>query len=110
MERIQLFRLEGPTIKISMELYFNEKGQLIFDGYDIGKGVEDCWGDSDYEYTYTIEPINVKKFYPILGVEKRDRNALLLELKKRFGKNTGYSELGEFMTENNIQYKPFTWM
>ena len=45
MERIVLFKLERPDIKISMEMYFNEKGQLIFDGYDIGKTVDDWWGD-----------------------------------------------------------------
>lgn len=109
MERIQLYYRVGPTIKISMELYFNKKGQLIFDGYDIGKGVEDCWGDSDYEYNYTIEPSNVEKLYSVLEVDKGDRHKLLLELKKRFGNNKGYSAFGEFMTENNIEYKPFTW-
>lgn len=109
MERIKLFSLEGPTIKISMELYFNERGQLIFDGYDVGKGVEECWGDSDYEYSYTIEPLNVEKLYLILEVVKGERYSLLLELKKRFGNNTGYSDFGKFMTENNIEYKPFNW-
>ena len=109
MDRIELFKAVSPTIKVSMQLYFNEKGQLIFDGYDSGKGVEDCWGDSDYEYSYTIEPSNVKKFYPILGVPKGDRAALLLELKKRFGTNTAYTDLGKFMTANHIKYEPFTW-
>lgn len=109
MDRIELFKVVSPTIKISMQLYFNEKGQLIFDGYDIGKGVEDCWGDSDYEYNYTIEPLNVEKFYSLLGIAKGDRYALLLELKKRFGTNTAYTDLGEFMTAHNIKYKPFTW-
>ena len=37
MERMLLFKLKRPDIKISMEIYFNQEGQLIFDGYDIGK-------------------------------------------------------------------------
>jgi hypothetical protein len=109
MEKIVLFKLEGPTIKISMQLYFNHSGQLIFDGYDIGKGVEFCWGDSDYEYTYTIEPSSVDRLYSVLKVLPGDRKSLLLELKKRFGNNTGYSDFGKFMTKNKIAYKPFTW-
>ena len=110
MERIQLYYRVGPTIKISMELYFNGKGQLIFDGYDIGKGVEEAWGDFDYEYSYTIDPLNVEKLYSVLEILKGDRPKLLLELKKRFGNNTGYSDFGKFMTENNIEYKQFTWI
>jgi len=45
MERISLFKLERPDIKISMEIYFNQEGQLIFDGYDIGKSVEGWFDD-----------------------------------------------------------------
>ena len=109
MERIQLFNLETPNIKISMELYFNEKGQLLFDGHDIGEAVEKWWGDSDYEYCYTNEPLDVEKLYSILEVTPGERNSLLLKLKKRFGTNTAYSDFGKFMNENSIEYKPFTW-
>ena len=61
MKRITLYKYKDDKIKISMELYFNENDQLIFDGYDIGERVKEYWGDSDYEYTYTIEPAEVKK-------------------------------------------------
>jgi hypothetical protein len=64
MDKVTLFYLERPDIKISMEIYFNDKDQLFFDGYDIGKSVEEVWGDSDYEYTYTIEPEEVYIFRP----------------------------------------------
>ena len=109
MERIILFKLERPDIKISMEMYFNEKGQLIFDGYDIGKTVEDAWGDSDYEYGYTIEAVEVEKLYTLLGIENSNRHSLLISLKKRFEGNKAYSEFGDFMTENNIDYTGSTW-
>jgi len=109
MERIVLFKLERPDIKISMEMYFNEKGQLIFDGYDIGKTVEDAWGDSDYEYGYTIEAVEVEKLYSLLGIGNSNRHSLLSELKKRFEGNRAYSELGDFMEENNIDYSGSTW-
>ncbi len=82
---------------------------MIFDGYDIGKRVEEFWGDSDYEYHYTIEPLDVRKLYAILEINEGDRDLLLSELKKRFGNNTAYSDFGDFMTENNIKFKAFTW-
>lgn len=108
-ERVTLFKLENSEIKISIEIYFNEKEQLIFDGYDIGKRVEECWGDSDYEYTYTIEPEEVKKLYILLGVTNFDKQSLLLEIKKRFEGNRAYSKFGDFMSDNNIDFTPFTW-
>jgi hypothetical protein len=109
MERIPLFKLENPGIKISMEIYFNEEEQLIFDGYDIGKAVEDCWGDSDFEYTYTIEPEEVRKLYLLFGIPDTDKLSLLLEIKKRFEGNEAYSKFGKFMDENSINYSAFTW-
>ena len=109
MEKITLYREERADIKINMEMYFNEKGQLIFDGYDIGKTVADWWGDSDYEYTYTIEAVEVEKLYPLLGIASSDKHALLLEIKKRFGGNEAYSKFGDFMSKNNIEYTAFTW-
>jgi len=109
MEKVTLFYLERPDIKISMELYFNDKNQLYFDGYDIGKSVEEAWGDSDYEYTYTIEPGEVNKFYAIFGIAAGDRPGLLQSLKDRFSDNKAYSLFGEFMDANQIKYERFTW-
>ena len=109
MEKIILYKKERPDIKISMEMYFNEEGQLIFDGYDIGKTVKDWWGDSDYEYSYTIEAAEVEKLYTLLNIASPDRHSLLKEIKKRFGGNKAYSKFGDFMTENDIDYTAFTW-
>lgn len=109
MERITLFKLENSSIKISMEIYFNDKDQLIFDGYDIGKSVENAWGDSDYEYTYTIEPKEVDKLYPLFGISNNDKQKLLMEIKNRFEGNEAYSKFGEFMKENKIDFTPFSW-
>ena len=109
MQKVTLYKVERPDIKISMEIYFNEEDQLYFDGYDIGKTVEEAWGDSDYEYTYTIEPKEVKKFYPIFNLQEGDKWGLLYEFKKRFSVNEAYSLFGDFMTEHKIKYDSFTW-
>lgn len=93
-----------------MEIYFTEKNQLYFDGYDIGEFVEKTWGDSDYEYTYTIEPEEVNKFYPIFNLETGDKSGLLQSLKDRFSVNEAYSLFGDFMKANDIKYESFTWI
>ena len=43
MEKVLLFAHKDEDIKMSMEIYFNEKDQLYFDGYDIGKTVEETF-------------------------------------------------------------------
>lgn len=109
MKKIILYEETRPDIKISMELYFNEQGQLIFDGYDIGKTVEEWHGDSDYEYSYTIEETEVAKIYPILEVEHGNQASLLLEIKNRFGGNKAYSQFGDFLRKHKIDFTSFSW-
>lgn len=92
-----------------MEVYFTELNQLYFDGYDIGKLVEDAWGDSDYEYTYTVEPIEVEKLFTIFKLYKGDRSGLLLEIQKQFSGNEAYSSFGAFMNKHHIKYSSSTW-
>jgi len=109
MEKVMLFYLESPDIKISMEVYFTEKEQLFFDGYDSGEFVEKTWGDYDYEYTYTIEPDQVNRLYEVFGLREGDKSGLLQEMKKRFNVNEAYTLFGNFMKTHRIEFKQFTW-
>ena len=109
MEKVSLFYFENSNIKISMQIYFNEKDQLYFDGYDTGKFVEGVWGNSDHEYSYTIEPAEVNKFYPVFNLKDGDKSGLLQSIKKDFSFNKAYALFGEFMQAHNIRYKRFTW-
>jgi hypothetical protein len=110
MEKVTLFSLHTPDIKISMQIYFTEKGQLYFDGYDIGKRVEEIFGDSDYEYSYTIEPDEVDKFYYILNLKMGDKYSLLQVLKAMFSNDDAYSLFGNFMTVHCIKFERFIWI
>lgn len=107
--KFTLFYLEKPDIKISMELYFTDRDQLYFDGYNIGKSVEAIWGDTDYEYTYILEPEEVDKFYQIFNLAPGDKSGLLFALKQRFSGNKAYSLFGEFMNANHIAYTALSW-
>ncbi len=108
-EKVILFSLENPEIKISMTLYFNEQNQLIFDGYDIGNSVYLAFGDSDYEYLHTVEPDNVNKFYALFDLKIDDKAALLQALKARFSVNEAYTLFADFMKKNDIQFTSFVW-
>ena len=110
MEKVVLFYSESPIVKVSMEIYFTEKGQLFFDGYDIGSFVKQIWGDYDYEYTYTIEPNQVKKLYKILGAKEGNKSDLLAKIKSRFSVNEAYSLFGKFLDTHKIKYERFTWI
>lgn len=81
----------------------------VIDGYDIGKLVEEVWGDSDYEYSTTIHPEEVKKLYPLFGVEEGDKVRLLATIQERFHKNTCFREFSEFLIKNNIKSERFFW-
>jgi len=61
METVLLYAFSSADIKVTIEAYFNEAGGLVVDGYDIGKSVEDYFGDSDYEYTLTVPQLEVAK-------------------------------------------------
>lgn len=109
MDSVLLFSLTNDTIKVTVEAYFNVTGSLVIDGYDIGKKVEEYWGDSDYEYSSTVAPDEVKKLYALFQLKDGERQELLLAIQARFNTNTCYSELQNFLDVNKIKYEGFSW-
>jgi len=109
MDSVLLFSLHTAEIKVTIEAYFDTNGNLVIDGYDIGKTVNEYWGDSDYEYTTTILPDEVKKLYPLFDLPDGSKQLLLLALQARFHTNTCYSELQNFLDKHNVRYTGFSW-
>ena len=105
---ITLYHLKREDIKIKIVARF-EKDKLIIDGYDIGKTVEEAWGDSDYEYVMTIPATSLPALYELLNVEVGDRKTLLEALAKRFHGNKCFSAIGDFLDQNSIEHETFTW-
>ncbi len=103
-----LYQYKDEGISIHVEAYF-ENDKLVVSGYDIGKRVEEYWGDSDYEYTSTVEAEGVSKLYPLLSVPP-DAEALLVALAEKFNTNTCYSEYQSFLEQHGIKYQGFSWM
>lgn len=108
MCRVLLYEFQTRDIRVTIEAYFN-KGKLVVEGYDIGKTVEESWGDSDYEYSTTIHPEEVKKLYTLFKVREGDKYQLLFALQRRFNTNSCYSEFCDFLLKNNIKSEGFSW-
>jgi len=105
---ITLLHFEREDIKVDVVARF-EEDELIIDGYDIGKTVEEVWGDSDYEYVMTIPTDSLPPLYRLLGVEVGKPKTLLKAIAERFHGNDCFSALGDFLEKNNIDHKTFTW-
>jgi len=108
MSGVLLFHFESDFIKVTIEAYFNGES-LVVEGYDIGKRVEEAWGDSDYEYSVTVHPPEVEKLYPLMGVENGDKEKLLLAIAQKFNTNTCFSEFRDFLDKNGVKSEGFSW-
>lgn len=109
MDSVVLYAFRSPEIKISIEAGFKENGDLVIDGYDIGKTVENYFGDSDYEYILTIPVAETEKLYPLLGAGLNDKALLLSQLQTQFNTNTCFSDIQKFLTDHGVQHSTFTW-
>ena len=108
MLSVKLFHLERDDIRVDIEAYFSGE-DLVVEGYDIGKTVEEYWGDSDYEYSTTVGKEEVGKIFPLLGVVGGDREGLLQAIAGRFNTNSCYSEFRDFLDKNGVRYESFSW-
>ena len=106
---VSLYRYETSDIKVTIDAYF-EGEVLVIDGYDIGKRVEEFWGDSDYEYIIKIPKAGVEFLFSYLQIESGNRKKLLLALAARYNSNSCYSDICKLMEDNKIKCEGFTWV
>lgn len=109
MDKVTLFQMQTENIKVTVEAYFDGNGNLVVDGYDIGKTVKEYWGDSDYEYSVTVPAEELNKLYTLLGVSADDRAGLLTRLRDQYHSNSCFSEIRELLDKNNIRCVGFSW-
>lgn len=104
-----LYYLEVSGCKATIQAYFNGESDLVIDGYDIGKFVEEMFGDSDYEYQMTIRSLHVTKLYKLFNIPLDSKQELLYALAKRHNTGTCFSEIKDYLDDNNIKYEYFSW-
>jgi hypothetical protein len=104
---VTLYDYKSNDIRIHVVARF-EKDDLVIDGYDIGKRVEEVWGDSDYEYTITIKGDAVLALSKALHVDN-DHFLILQALAKNFQGNHCFSALADFLSHHQIKHERFSW-
>ena len=109
MDRVLLFFSATPGIKVTVEIYFDEAENLVLEGYDIGKTVEEYWGDSDYEYVIRIPAASFEFLFQHFQMKTRSRLALLQELARRYNTNYCYSEIRKLLDDHKVIYEGYTW-
>ncbi len=57
--RVTIYNRTGGGDHNTLEAVVKAAGDLVLEGYDIGPGVEEFFGDSDYEYWHTVKAEHV---------------------------------------------------
>jgi len=105
---VTLFQFKTENIKIHITASF-ENEDLVVEGYDIGKVVEESWGDSDYEYSVTVRKADIPKLCQELEISSSDPMEILQHIAKRFNGNHSYSAFRDFLEEHDIEHEGFSW-
>ena len=66
MVSVKLIERNTGKIAVYLSAIINEDGDLVLEGQDLGAGVEEYWGDSDYEYWVVVSASNKLKVFLLL--------------------------------------------
>lgn len=100
VKNIELFRFDSERISIHVSASITDDS-LCISGHDTGSPCEEFWGDSDYEYFYSLSKEETEKLYTALG----GKNNAAETLKKMFGGMDGCEKLSELCRKENISYE-----
>ncbi len=104
----RLFTIDREDIRVTIDLGFDGE-DLKLDGYDIGKTVDEMWGDSDYEYSITVDSGNLDKLYELTKVEVGNKKKLISALSKFLSINAAYTVFHDYLKDNNIVFTAFSY-
>ncbi|MCU0462578.1 MAG: hypothetical protein MUF36_11310 [Bacteroidales bacterium] len=108
MKRIILYQYQTPDISVRIEAFFKDE-KLIIEGYDVGKSVDEWFGDSDYEYSTTLAGEELDKLFLLFHVDKGDKDGLLKAIAMDYNDNSCYSRFRKLLDENDIKYDSFSF-
>ncbi|MCX6333004.1 MAG: hypothetical protein NT092_01705 [Bacteroidia bacterium] len=108
MNRIILYQYKTPDISVRIEACF-KNDKLIIEGYDVGKSVDEWFGDSDYEYSTTLAGEELEKLYLLFHVNRGDTEGLLKAIAEEYNDNNCYSRFRKILDENDIKYDSFSF-
>ncbi|MBI2390110.1 MAG: hypothetical protein HYV09_11030 [Deltaproteobacteria bacterium] len=70
----ELVREGGRVVTVG----FDEHDNLVFTGQDLGAYVEEVFGDSEYEFWYTVPAERIAEFAALVGIDPSEPIAGLL--------------------------------
>lgn len=97
---VTLVKIETPEFFSRITADLAADGSLSVEGQDLGKRVEEFWGEgqSEYEWSYTLGPDAVAALKAALGGQE-----VLAALAERFSGDQ-YSKLRPFMESQGIEF------
>ena len=98
IRQIKLIESRSEKISVFLDAKISDQEDLVLEGQDLGKQVEEYWGDSDYEY-WVVVPKGYKD------------SVLLWLLQERFAEDAAPnrfksdSEFSEWLKAKGIPYE-----
>ena len=86
-----------------LDATLNENGDIVIEGQDLGKGVEEAFSSSEYEWTWTIKSNHIHLLKKALG----GTNDILDALEKEYS-GLNASKLYEFLENNKIPIESYS--
>ena len=80
---------------------FSDQGDLVFAGQDLGKAVEEFFGESEYEWFWTVRMAALPALAAALAATLSKPDDLLLAVQQRFSGNNA-AEIGPFLEQHQI--------
>ncbi len=100
LKRFVLWKDEIEGIRITVWAEIRD-GSLTVSGQDLGKRLEDLFGEGEYEYFYSFDRENTARLIALLTDGGPDLKG---ELIQRFSGNEGCARLRQFCEENDLTY------
>jgi hypothetical protein len=105
---IELCRCKTARLEVHVSASIRDGGLLI-SGQDLGPDVEEFWGDSDYEYFYSLTLDDTRKLHDLLKTDSKQDIGLLELIKLYFSDLDGCDNFKKYCDQHDIQYSFFNY-
>ena len=105
---VKLCNYKTKGIAVYVEAHIKDRG-LEISGQDLGSNVEDFGGTDEYEYYYSLTPIETEKLYHLLKADSKLDIDLLELIKLYFSDVEGCENFRKYCEKHNIPFGFFNY-